>query len=89
MRLWENHDYKGCYAINYCPVCGRNVKDTHPDSQGQVRCENCNFSRPLDRTKAPEKYYKDDCVVCECEDVVGDEPMIYPKEHYCSFGRSK
>ena len=66
--------------INYLPTV---------DAEVVVRCKNCKFSRPLDRTKSPEKYYRDDCIVCECEDVVGDEPMIYPSIHYCGFGRSK
>ena len=85
LRLWHcKYNYIGCYAINYCPICGRNLRT---DEEGQIRCKECKFSRPLDRTKPPEKYYNDNCIVCECEDVVGDEPMIYPKEHYCSFGR--
>ena len=86
LRVWEDHGYLGCYDINYCPVCGRNVKTKN---EGQVRCENCKFSRPIDRTKSPEKYFRDDCVVCECEDVVGDEPMVYPNSHYCGFGSNK
>lgn len=54
-----------------------------------VRCSNCKYSRPLNRTKSPEKYYKDSCVVCECEDVVGDEYMIYLGTHYCSYGERR
>ena len=87
LRLWERkYSYKGCYDINYCPICGRNLKT---NEERNIRCKDCKFSRPLDRTKSPEKYYRDDCIVCECEDVVGDEPMIYLSEHYCSYGRSK
>ena len=86
LRLWNHkYSYKGCYTINYCPICGRNLKT---NEEGQTRCKECKFSRPLDRTKSPEKYYREDCIVCECEDVVGNEPMIYTSEHYCSFGRS-
>jgi hypothetical protein len=55
--------------------------------QGHVKCKECKFSRQIDRTKVPEKYFRDDCIVCECEDVVGDEPIVYLKEHYCSFGK--
>ena len=54
-----------------------------------VRCKDCKKGRPIDRTKSPEKYFKDDCVVCECEDVVGDEPMIYKPTHFCSYGERK
>lgn len=85
LRLWSHkYSYKGCYAINYCPICGRNLKT---NEEGQTRCKDCKFSRPIDKSKSPEKYFKDGYVVCECEDVVGDESMIYPPEHYCSFGR--
>lgn len=52
-------------------------------------CVACKYSRPINREKAPEKYFKDNCVVCECEDVVGDEPMVYPPLHFCSYGEQK
>lgn len=54
-----------------------------------VRCKDCKHGRPIDKTKSPEKYFKDKCVVCECEGVVGDEPMIYLPTHYCSHGERK
>jgi hypothetical protein len=54
-----------------------------------VRCKDCKFSRPLDKSKSPEKYFKNSCVVCECENVVGDEPMIYINTHFCSYGERK
>jgi hypothetical protein len=54
-----------------------------------VRCSNCKHSRPLNKMKSPEKYYKDNCIVCECEDVVGDEPMIYLGTHYCGYGERR
>lgn len=54
-----------------------------------VRCMDCKFSRPIDKTKSPEKYFKDDCIICECEDVVGDESMVYPPSHFCSYGKNK
>ena len=54
-----------------------------------VKCVYCKYSRPIDRTKFPEKYFNDNCIVCECEDAIGDEPMIYPKEHYCGFGKGR
>jgi hypothetical protein len=52
-----------------------------------VRCKDCKHGKSLDRTKPPFKYYKDSCVLCECEDVVGDEPMVYLPDHFCSYGR--
>jgi hypothetical protein len=54
-----------------------------------VRCKDCKFSRPLDKSKSPEKYFKNSCVVCECETVVGDEPIIYINTHFCSYGERK
>ena len=60
-----------------------------PDIVAVVRCKNCKYSKPLDRTKSPFKYYKDGCILCECEDVVGDEPMVYLPTHYCSYGEKR
>ena len=57
------------------------------DAEEVTKCFACKYSRPINRTKSPEKYFRDDCIVCECKDVVGDEHMIYPKEHYCGFGK--
>lgn len=59
------------------------------DMVSVVRCKNCKHSKPLDRTKPPFKYYKNDCVMCTCEDVIGDEPMVYFPNHYCSYGEEK
>ena len=63
--------------------------DNTNDTVDVTRCSKCIYGRPIDNTKCPEKYYKDDCVVCECEDVVGCEPMIYPPNHFCSYGKKK
>lgn len=54
-----------------------------------VHCKNCKHGKSLDKTKPPFKYYKDDCVMCTCEDVVGDEPMVYLPNHYCSYGEER
>lgn len=54
-----------------------------------VRCKDCRHGKSLDRTKPPFKYYKDSCVLCECEDVIGDEPMVYFPSHFCSYGARK
>jgi hypothetical protein len=54
-----------------------------------VRCKDCRNGRPIDKTRCPEKYFLDDCVVCECESVVGDEPMIYRPTHFCSYGERR
>ena len=65
-----------------------NFKD-ESDYVKVVRCMDCKHSRSLNKMKSPEKYYKDSCIVCECEDVVGDEPAIYPRIHFCSYGERK
>jgi hypothetical protein len=86
-------ELQSIYVGQYFYVIGRalkiikNMPDEFINNKHQVKCIECKFSRPLDRTKSPEKYFRDDCIVCECENVVGDEPMIYLKEHYCSFGK--
>lgn len=59
------------------------------DAVEVVRCEKCLHGRNIDKNKVPEKYYRPECIVCKCEEVVGDEPMIYPPTHYCSFGKPK
>ena len=59
------------------------------DAVKVVRCKDCEYGRSIDITKSPEKYFKNDCVVCECEDVVGDEPMIYRPDHFCSYGERR
>lgn len=51
-----------------------------------VRCKDCKYGRPIDKTKEPEKYFKGDCIVCECWNVVGDKPTIYIPHHFCSYG---
>jgi hypothetical protein len=66
-----------------------NVVENEADLVKVVRCNQCKHSRPINRTKAPEKYFRDECVVCECEDVVGDEPMIYLGSHFCGCGKRK
>ena len=64
-------------------------KQSNIDAVEVTRCKNCKYGRPIDNTRSPEKYFKHDCVVCECEDVVGDESMIYPPSHFCSYGKER
>jgi hypothetical protein len=77
-------------ASRYLIQCFEN-KEKFPaaDVVEVVRCKDCEHARPIDKTKAPEKYFKDDCVVCECEDVIGEEPMIYRPDHFCSYGERR
>jgi hypothetical protein len=51
-----------------------------------VRCKDCKHGKKIDTKTPPFRYYRPDCIVCECEDVVGDEPMIYLPTHFCSYG---
>lgn len=80
----DNHTEQGimAYAINDLFV-------TYKDVMSIVRCKNCKYGQSLDRTKSPFKYYKESCVMCTCEDVVGDEPMVYFPDHFCSYGEEK
>jgi hypothetical protein len=59
------------------------------DAVEVVRCKDCCHGRQIDKARSPEKYFKDTCVVCQCESVVGDEPMIYEPTHFCSYGKRK
>ena len=59
------------------------------DAVEVVRCKDCCHGRQIEKTRSPEKYFKDTCVVCLCESVVGDEPMIYEPTHFCSYGERK
>ena len=71
-------------------TCSVLIKECLNENYAEVvRCKDCKFSRPLDKSKSPEKYFKNSCVVCECETVVGDEPMIYINTHFCSYGERK
>ena len=65
----------------------RKELDVDADIVKVVRCKNCKHGRSIDKTKAPEKYFRDDVVICECEDTVGDEPTVYPGYHFCSYGK--
>lgn len=54
-----------------------------------VRCKDCRHSKKISKTKPPFKYYKDNCVMCTCEDTIGDEPMVYLDTHYCGYGETR
>jgi hypothetical protein len=54
-----------------------------------VYCVNCKHSKPIDTSKPPYKHFRPECIMCYCEDVVGDEPMVYSPTHFCSFGKEK
>lgn len=59
------------------------------DVVGVVRCGKCKHSKPIDTKVPPYKYYRPECVMCYCEEVVGDEPAVYLPTHFCSFGKRK
>ena len=93
----ETRVCKNCYSHLVCAIYNPNFNNFAPscnlymgkeDYEKVVMCKDCKHGRPLDRTKSPFKYYKDGCVLCECEDVVGDEPMVYLPTHFCSYGET-
>ncbi len=74
------------------PVCGSvMIVSELPtvDAVEVVRCQECEKGRPVNKNRCPEKYFRENCVVCECESVVGDEPMIYEPTHFCSYGERR
>lgn len=84
-----------CEDCLHYPVCGYVEYDDavcnqymeKEDVVAVIRCGNCQYGKPIDTNKPPYKYYRKDCIMCECEDVVGDEPMVYFPTHYCGFGK--
>lgn len=77
---------KAKYAINAKAVEAAINGTPTADVVEVVRCKDCKYGRPIDKTKEPEKYFKGDCIVCECWNVVGDKPTIYIPHHFCSYG---
>ena len=80
-----------CLKISFYPalINAALMRTPAVDAVEVVRCKDCKHGRPPRNDIAPEKYFKDDCIVCQCEDVVGDEPMIYKPAHFCSYGKIK
>ena len=72
-----------------CHCCEEALKRLNGYAVPVVRCKDCKKGRPIDKTKIPEKYFRVDCVVCQCESVVGDEPMVYEPTHFCSYGERR
>lgn len=85
----NNPDKSKAYGYDAIEILAEIEYAPTADITEVVRCEKCLHGRSIDKNKVPEKYFKPDCVVCECEEVVGDEPMIYLPTHYCSFGKAK
>ena len=54
-----------------------------------VRCKDCQHGKLVDTTLPGFRYYRPECIMCECEEVVGDEPMVYFPTHFCSYGVRK
>lgn len=90
-QLWKKFDKAGFFVNREDRDIAQGVVEdmVHAEGFEVVRCKDCKHGKSLDRTKPPFKYYKDSCVLCECEDVVGDEPMVYLPEHFCSYGERK
>ena len=90
-KLWEKFDEAGLFVDYYDRDIAQGAVEDMMEEDGFeiVRCKDCKHGKSLDRTKPPFKYYKDSCVLCECEDVIGDEPMVYLPDHFCSYGERK
>lgn len=85
---------KGCIHYDTCGYCDPMPTDCAlymraKDCVEVIRCKECTHSKKINRNKAPDKYYSEQCIVCTCPDVVGDKPMIYWNTHYCSFGERR
>lgn len=55
-----------------------------------VRCNDCIHSfilgdSPL-ATEPPYKYYRKDCIMCGCEELVEDYPIVVTDTFYCGYG---
>ena len=85
----NNPDKSKAYGYDAIEILAEIEYTPTADVAEIIRCEKCLHGRNIDKNKVPEKHFKPDCIVCECEEVVGDEPMIYPPTHYCSFGKVK
>lgn len=51
-----------------------------------VLCGECKHSKSIDTKQSPFRYYKPECIMCYCEEAIGDEPMVYLPTHFCGFG---
>lgn len=87
-RIYDRCTYQPVHDV-YRMIINRINGATAVDMVKVVQCKDCEHSRPINKTKSPEKYYKDDCIICECEDVVGEEPMVYLPSHFCSYSKMK
>ena len=60
------------------------------DAVPVVRCGECEHSFVLEKsplaTEPPYKYYRKDCVMCGCEELVGDYPIVVTDTFYCGYG---
>lgn len=56
-----------------------------------VRCKDCIHSFVLGDSplaiEPPYKYYRKDCVMCGCEELVGDYPIVVTDTFYCGYGK--
>lgn len=62
---------------------------TVEDAVVVTRCNGCRYGKPIDTTQPPFRYYRPECVICYCEEAIGDEPMVYPPTHFCGYGERK
>lgn len=63
------------------------------DAVEVVRCKDCIHSKLLGDTplikENPWKYYRSDCRICGCHDLIGDEFLLVEDEFFCAYGKRK
>lgn len=63
------------------------------DAVEVVRCEDCIHSKLLKDTNLikenPWRYYRSDCRICGCHDLIGDEFIIVDDDFFCKYGKRK
>lgn len=60
------------------------------DAVRVVRCKDCQFSVLLKdadfRNDPPWRYHSENCLVCCCNALIEDEPIIVEKDFFCAYG---
>ena len=79
------------YDADAITMSGVAILNTFPaaDVVEVVRCKDCRHGKLVDTSLPGFRYYRPECIMCECEEVVGDEPMVYFPTHFCSYGDRK
>lgn len=89
----NSDDYNNGFADGVLFVMDELDRAPTVDAAPVVRCGECEHSFVLEdsplATEPPYKYYRKDCVMCGCEDLVGDYPVVVTDTFYCGYGKQK